>query len=340
MRDQAGLTNADIPFNVAHMFYGNVPEPIEGTTDLNAVIVLENVKVQGFSMVDKRIGCDVKQAQETLNTLANFHALGIVLLRQHKTSDGEYALPESIKFVQEKLLFDDMGADLLSPSIPVYAEAIRMLGQPEAALWLQKQAEELKEILPPENIRKCGILATILHGDCWNNNMMYRTDEDGNVQMRLVDWQIVRLGHCVTDCLHFLFTSTSPELRAERFNQLMDNYFSTLSGALHKLGVDLDQEGYTNEEFRQDIRKRLRWALFLALMMLPGMLDQGLVDAMTDFTDEDVARLSADGRTPEDDLSEMTDKWSNSFSAKKIVENKMLGQRIVKMVLEVKTALE
>ena len=169
---------------------------------------------------------------------------------------------------------------------------------------------------------------------------MYRTDEEGNVQMRLVDWQIVRLGHCVTDCLHFLFTSTSPELRAERFDQLMDNYFSTLSGALHKLGVDLDQEGYTNEEFRQDIRKRLRWALFLALMMLPGMLDQGLVDAMTDFTDEDVARLSADGRTPEDDLSEMTDKWSNSFSAKKIVENKMLGQRIVKMVLEVKTALE
>ena len=345
VRAKAGATNASIPLNVPRMYYGCIDQATEDIrkkikTDYNAVVVLENLKAQGFAMADKLVGCTFKEAQATLNSLANFHAIGMVMLRQRKTSDGDYNLPDSIKFIREKLMFDDMGPAMLGPTIPAYVKAVKQLGHPEAAAWLEKQAEELNVILPPEDVRKCGPLATILHGDCWNNNMMYRTDDEGNVQMRLIDWQVTRLGHAVTDCLHFLFNSTSPEIRATHFYELMDCYFSTLCGALRKLGVDLEQEGYTNKDFRQDIRKRLRWALFFCLMMMPGMLDKTMIDEAGNYNEDDADRLKTEGRKAEDDLLEMSEKWGKMIQADRIIANKLLSHRLVQTVLEVKKALE
>ena len=87
VRAKAGATNASIPLNVPRMYYGCIDQATEDIrkkikTDYNAVVVLENLKAQGFAMADKLVGCTFKEAQATLNSLANFHAIGMVMLRR------------------------------------------------------------------------------------------------------------------------------------------------------------------------------------------------------------------------------------------------------------------
>ena len=53
--------------------------------------------------------------------------------------------------------------------------------------------------------------------------MMYRYDNEGQVvEMKLVDWQITRLGHPVKDMIHFLFNSTSEKLGRYAFGGSVD----------------------------------------------------------------------------------------------------------------------
>ena len=343
LRTEAGVSIGDIPLNVPKLYYSNVHQaPKEGEmgahADYDAVLVMENLKVQGFALADKRVGCNVKEAQATLNTLANFHALGIVKLRQWKKSDG-IVLPNWFAFIQENE-FDDIMPTMMETCVPIFVQVLKKLGHVEAGHWLEMEAKNVWQVMKPKDSDPCSHLTTFIHGDCWTNNMMYRTDQDGNVQMRLIDWQITKLGHAVTDCLHFIFTSTTTDLRVKHFNQLMENYFITLHRALDKLGIRLDQEGYHLKEFHQDIRKRLQYGLFCALLILPNHLDQGMVDDFTSYSQEDVTRMASDNSQDSNFLSELGKKWTSTFNTEKVVANKELSHRIVQTVLEVKTALQ
>jgi len=65
------------------------------------------------------------------------------------------------------------------------------------------------------------------HGDCWNNNMLFKKDpQSGKVTEHIfVDLQITRLGPPTLDLGHYLFTSVKPKVRQERFQELMRHYY-------------------------------------------------------------------------------------------------------------------
>ena len=281
-----------------------------------------------FHVVPSQVGCTLEEARATLTTLAHFHALSIAVTRRWKTPSGEYVVPEDLSFVQEETMFDSKGHEMLSPTIPIYSEIFRRLGHPEAAVWLEAQAKDIARIMAPEDVSKCGPLACLIHADCWNNNVMYRKEQ--NVDMRLIDWQITRLGHSVTDCIHFLFTSASPELRANHFTQLMVDYFDTLKQSLSQLDIHLDQEGYTEEDFRSDVKKRLRWGLFLSLMIFPVMLDT--------YDQEEKKKLEDLGHKS-DLFAYLRDRRKEIFKIENMMKNQLLCHRISALVLEVKSAV-
>ena len=281
-----------------------------------------------FHVVPSQVGCTLEEARATLTTLAHFHALSIAVTRRWKTPGGEYVVPEDLSFVWEKTLFDANGPAILGPAIPLHCEIMRRLGHPEAAVWLEAQAKDIARIMAPEDVSKCGPLACLIHADCWNNNVMYRKEQ--NVDMRLIDWQITRLGHSVTDCIHFLFTSASPELRANHFTQLMADYFDTLKKSLSQLDIHLDQERYTEEDFRSDVKKRLRWGLFLSLMIFPVMLDT--------YDQEEKKKLEDLGHKS-DLFAYLRDRRKEIFKIENMMKNQLLCHRISALVLEVKSAV-
>lgn len=115
-----------------------------------------------------------------------------------------------------------------------------------------------------ETVENSGPMACILHGDFWTNNFMLHYDENDKPDgLRMIDFQVARLGHPLTDLLYFFYTSTTTELRNEQLIDLFRIYFDTLKNDLELLGVDLE---CTFEEFLQEYKKRSSSCCLLAGM--------------------------------------------------------------------------
>ena len=111
-----------------------------------------------------------------------------------------------------------------------------------------------------ETLESAGKMACILHGDYWNNNFMFRCDADGHPNaLRMVDFQLSRIGHPLNDLLYFFYSSTLPELREKHMMTLLRLYLLTLKADLEMLGNPLD---YSWNEFIREYKKRSRsWFL-------------------------------------------------------------------------------
>ena len=84
-------------------------------------------------MADVKVGCTVEQVRLTLSTLANYHALSIMLLRKYKNPDGSYSLPEKLQYALKPVLFNESLPSMVSQKLPIVAEMIRHFNHEEVS---------------------------------------------------------------------------------------------------------------------------------------------------------------------------------------------------------------
>ena len=83
---------------------------------------------------------------------------------------------------------------------------------------------------------------------------MFQYNKRGRpVAVKMVDFQMTRLGHPMEDLLYFFYTSTLHELREQHLLGLLRHYFDILCQKLNILDVQLD---FTWEEFLSEYKKR------------------------------------------------------------------------------------
>lgn len=150
---------------------------------------------------------------------------------------------------------------------------------------------------------EAGPLTCLLHGDSWSNNVLFRYAADDSshkpTDMRLIDWQIARIGHSCFDLGYFLFSSTSSDFRREHLDRLWQDYFAVLKSALSKLGIDLETEGYDQDRFMRERKERYVLMLFIALFILPILLD---ASKAADHTLKD-KEISPDGQSDDNGIT-------------------------------------
>lgn len=79
---------------------------------------------------------------------------------------------------------------------------------------------------------------TILHGDLWVNNQMFRYNEQKQLEdVKFVDFQFSYYGNPMCDLIYFLFTSLKPELVVEHLDDLVAYYHAQLVNAMAVLKV-------------------------------------------------------------------------------------------------------
>jgi hypothetical protein len=204
----------------------------------------------------------------------------------------------------------------------------------QAATFLEDQfTKNGKKELAPPTLEECGPLACVLHGDCWNNNMMYRYDDDGKVvEMKLVDWQVPRVGHPATDVINFLITSTSPEIRKKHRRSFLNHYYDVLSSAMDKLGLEL----YSRGKFFKEIHSRMLWGMFFGLMTYPGIFNEKMV---ADMEEKNANKVEADKKA---NLSrdDVMNEVKESINVDQVLSSKLLCDRIVDLVESVKNAVK
>lgn len=166
----------------------------------------------------------------------------------------------------------------------------------------------------------------IFLGDAWNNNILYRFNENVSIMnlktfnvkilnnlclnylqnvvesIRLVDYQFIQYGSPAID-LHFnIFTSTDKELRDKDYDNMLRWYYESLSKIVKALGSNLDVL-FTFDDLKQELKQSGNIIPVLVPMMLEVMQfdsnDVNLDDAfnkMAEGDHESGFRLSEQGQ--------------------------------------------
>ena len=146
--------------------------------DKEEVIFLEDLRKQGYKMLDRKLGMDRKHTLLVLKELAILHAISVVFTTNEnlKVEDIEKKFP----FLEEPYVrmrklsasteIDKLYASMMTASAEV---ADRNKGYEYAGDFLRK-------LIPKANSTMIDFLkpkepfVAICHGDCWNNNFLFR----------------------------------------------------------------------------------------------------------------------------------------------------------------------
>ncbi|XP_046402219.1 uncharacterized protein LOC124168143 [Ischnura elegans] len=116
----------------------------------------------------------------------------------------------------------------------------------------------------------------LTHGDCWMNNSMFRYEKsaDGRdvpVEVKFVDFQVVRYCHPCLDLVYFFFASVRKAQREKHMDSLLGMYHDSFVKSLKSMNVD--PPSYTLERFKSDMYNfYLGYGYIIESMFVPMML--------------------------------------------------------------------
>ncbi|KAJ3638543.1 hypothetical protein MTP99_001898 [Tenebrio molitor] len=280
---EKGITD---PFDNTPKFYDSIIE------EEMEVLILGNMKTNGYSLHDRFDPMDQEHIRKIIKVYGKLHAISFALRDQK---------PEVFKELGGKLTdMMKLSAKYIKPKEDrnTYEDIIKIAKEKKeddvvAKLnILNERTKRLNEITDPNDP-----YAVILHGDCWNNNFMFKYANNNKTKLSdvcFLDFQLSRLASPVYDLSYFLFTCLSED-DIPNFDEIVIVYYESLSEFLRKLGSDPDKM-FPFEELQKQWK---RFSLF-GLTMLSSVIKVCLSDK-----DEvnDLAEVAESGRQITDAFS-------------------------------------
>ncbi|KAK5642412.1 hypothetical protein RI129_008579 [Pyrocoelia pectoralis] len=234
-------------------------------------ILMDNLKVKNFKLVDHRAKLDFPHALLIIKEIGKFHALSFAI-RDQKPEFFKYlenSCPEifysnhSMKHILFKAT-ENIGKVILGSYDPcVNGSEMKFLGN-----FLENLPRIVNSML---SVDKVGKYAVLNHGDIQIRNIMFKYDDAAEphipTELCLLDWQIARLGSPALDILFFIFVCTEKELRDHYYTRLIEEYYQSLSSFLRQLGSD-PQVLFPYEILLQHLTQSSEFGLFNAIWVL------------------------------------------------------------------------
>ncbi|KAK9712058.1 Ecdysteroid kinase-like family [Popillia japonica] len=208
------------PMNIAAKYYGGSDE------EMKEIIVMENVKVEGFSTKNLKEPLDKDQGNfELFNLRSNYNQLEKFL----GSSTGGKKILEKFKYLA------DNGLQII-------------LG-----------------------VKECdSSYVAVTHGDCNGNNLMFR-NKDGDLDLRLIDFQGVKVASPMMDLTYSFYGSCTSEENLSLLDYYLDVYYEALSGTIKELGSNPDKL-YPKSLIKEDWKKFCGFSLTIAIPVIRASL--------------------------------------------------------------------
>ncbi|KAK9720321.1 Ecdysteroid kinase-like family [Popillia japonica] len=115
----------------------------------------------------------------------------------------------------------------------------------------------------------------LIHGDCWMNNMQFKYDEHTKrpVDLRLVDFQVIRRTLPVMDLAYFFYCSAITQENLDKLDFYLDYYYDNLNDYVKKLGSNLAKI-YPYEIFKDNWRRYCKYGIMMSLCISRIVLAQ------------------------------------------------------------------
>ncbi|XP_018569808.1 uncharacterized protein LOC108909861 isoform X1 [Anoplophora glabripennis] len=254
-------------------FYGariNLDER-NGTVDEDAVLILENLSIKGYGVVDRHVGFDLETAQLILKDLAAFHAIPLALkLRKPEVFESKIR-PYLARFVRPSSPHNEQ---LYSTFIEIFQESNKCVP------WMPKMKEVLKINETLQNAAPREPFSTIIHGDAWVNNIMLKFQNRLPVGDKLIDFQICDYNSPAIDVFFFLFTSVQLSVLQDNFDGLIEFYHKHFISHLEKLKCDTAPFSLPKflEEMKAATPFHLLHTIFMLLLVVFGKKEGSSID--------------------------------------------------------------
>lgn len=110
-----------------------------------------------------------------------------------------------------------------------------------------------------------GRIRTLVHGDCWNNNIMFRYPDDlSGVPngVALFDFQLCNWGCPAVDLQNFFFVSANMDVLSNHMDELIDGYLNTVHEVLTELNYPLEK--FSKANFMADFKDSFLYGLIIS----------------------------------------------------------------------------
>lgn len=235
---------------------------------------MADLKLEGFEMFDRHKAQGLEHFQLVVKALARLHAISFALRDQQPEKF------EPFKGMIELFSTRDDDASMEAWFTALVVRALETLDKEEEPKVYEKTKKALEESFTDQvkELTKGEIAepyAVICHGDCWNNNVMFKHDEnDTPVDIRLLDWQICRYASPALDLMYFIFTASTSAFRDQHYSDLLNLYHGTLSDFLRQLGSD-PEALFPRKALDDQLARFGRFGLLMATMLLPIITTKG-----------------------------------------------------------------
>ncbi|MPC21185.1 hypothetical protein E2C01_014162 [Portunus trituberculatus] len=152
--------------NVPKCFYASLEKGRE-------IIFLEDLRPRGYKMSDRKRGLDEAHTTLVLQELATLHAASLLL--QSKTPGGDLGVHHLYMKRGFAYLMRNYNSFMISAeNSAILAKNImtRVGGYERVTAWIDTIIPKLMDIFNEQ--MECGEPKVICHGDCWNNNLLFR----------------------------------------------------------------------------------------------------------------------------------------------------------------------
>ncbi|CAG9802882.1 unnamed protein product [Chironomus riparius] len=287
-------------------------EPREG-------LFFEDLKACGFEMFDRLKEVTKEHVFLVMKALAKLHALFYSIKNQHpELVEGYIGLKDPFTMLcdKENSSFNPWFDNLKDQTLEVVNKSENKDMVERINSLLNRQFGELLNTCFERE--KTEPYATLCHGDCWNNNMLFKYDKDGtSSSLRLLDFQIIRHVSPVTDLMYYIFCCTKKSLRDKHYQEFLNVYYEELCSFIQRLGSDPEQL-FPREAFESHLKKFGKFGLIMAMAVLPLFTSD--VDDIPDMEElaEKIKRIGADEEVDKSAFNITTDKTYDRYAERMI----------------------
>uniref|UniRef100_A0A2A4K1F1 CHK kinase-like domain-containing protein n=1 Tax=Heliothis virescens TaxID=7102 RepID=A0A2A4K1F1_HELVI len=233
----------------------------------NEIILLEDVKAKGYTMLDRFIPLTDYVVKSVLKSLAVWHSLSYVLKQKE---------PETYNYFKDNLIdFYEILArkEEYNPAAAFISQIDKMAvgvlaDYPEYQNIIKDKAtDSLERAARLQKVENGSRFAVLHHGDAWTNNIMFQFQGDTLKEAMLIDYQLARNSSPVSDLMYFIFNCTHHNARVEHFYEWLDYYHSELDNALSNYGIKANY-AYPRDQLDADIKRYSKVALGNAIVSI------------------------------------------------------------------------
>lgn len=251
----------------------------------SAVIIMENMRASGHVMWDKKQPLKFDNARLLIEQLAAMHGISVAIRDQHPEIFAQWQkLPDIFAEMAKTKAIQRMFTSAYDRAIGLSTDQRHI----DIFTALKKDWKPINERCMDENV--LGAHSVLIHGDCWNNNMMYKTNVVNSQSVCLVDWQLSRISSPAVDLSYFLFSSTEKKFRDQHLDELIRLYYDRFAEIIQRCGSD-PLKLYTFNDLQAQMRSHSVYGVLTAPILISIMVadPEQLVnlDEMDDLQSDD-----------------------------------------------------